>query len=171
MPVNEAVKAAFFVVTGIIIGGVGYFTAGSWLSGTFVLNSVMYLVICGAAGGFIHTILNNSGEFTGPGFGWDPFKIKFGSFSDIILGIAAAFVTYAVNPPSTQLQLVFLAFTSGIGASAILNAYTTAQALNKQKAKTEGKVESIEVLLADQVSRGTINSDPIIKLLEQMRTG
>ena len=104
------------------------------------MDTLVLVLIVGAAGGFVHDIIY--GGFTA----WEldktskPLSLKLGSIGDWILGAGAAFVTYATTYASaataaSDIQLAFLAFTSGIGGSAILKAYVNGKAADNSETK------------------------------------
>ena len=49
--------------------------------------------------------------------------IDLGIWADVFIGILAAIIIYALNPPDGALQLIFITLTAGIGGSAILKSY------------------------------------------------
>lgn len=86
---------------------------------------VIVVIVLGLCGGFIHTLLYNTDKgFDLPKFDKTKNVYNLGSFDDMLFGIAAALLTYfgtfSSAPPSGLPQLVVLAFTSGIGGSALL---------------------------------------------------
>ena len=111
------------------------------------MDTLVLVLIVGAVGGLVHDIIY--GGFTA----WEldrtgkPLSLKLGSVGDWILGAGAAFVTYATTyagavTPATDIQLAFLAFTSGIGGSAILKAYVN----GKNADESETKIKAARAL-------------------------
>ena len=49
--------------------------------------------------------------------------IDMGFLADVFIGMLAAVIIYALNPPDSALQLIFITLTAGIGGSAILESY------------------------------------------------
>jgi len=101
------------------------------------MSDIEWVLIIGVLGGLVHDILY--GGFTAPILDKSskPTMLKIGSIGDWVLGAGAAFVTYATayatTAPSSSIQLGLLAFTSGIGGSAILKAYVNGQSATTSK--------------------------------------
>ena len=97
------------------------------MAGEILVNDLVLVLVTGLIGGFVHDAAQGGFAW----WGWDttvtPKVFKPGFIGDLIVGAGAAFVTYgstiATATSVTQLQLVILAFTSGIGGSAILMAH------------------------------------------------
>jgi hypothetical protein len=97
------------------------------MAGEILVNDLVLVLVTGLIGGFVHDAAQGGFAW----WGWDttvtPNVFKPGFIGDLIVGAGAAFVTYgstiATATSVTQLQLVVLAFTSGIGGSAILMAH------------------------------------------------
>jgi len=106
------------------------------MAGEIVAGEVLWVLGIGLIGGFVHDALQ--GGFTLP---WmdnsPPPAFKPGFIGDLIVGAGAAFVTYASTiataTSTTPLQLAVLAFTSGIGGSAILMSYVNGKKLAEYK--------------------------------------
>jgi hypothetical protein len=106
------------------------------------MNNLLLVLIVGVLGGLIHDVI--FGGFTGPELdkSGKAVVLKLGSIGDWVLGAGAAFVTYATTyataaTAATDIQLAFLAFTSGIGGSAILKAYVNGKAASENETKVK----------------------------------
>src|SRR5208283_5880767 len=110
------------------------------------MSDIEWVLIIGVLGGLVHDILY--GGFTAPILDKSskPTMLKIGSIGDWVLGAGAAFVTYATTYattlPSSTVQLGLLAFTSGIGGSAILKAYVN----GKDATQSQTKVHAVKAL-------------------------
>jgi len=92
----------------------------------------------GAVGGFGLSLLQEKGlemphwdKQTGVKF------VDLGFIADVLIGVLAAVIIYALNPPIKILQLVSVAITAGLGGSAILKGYTKGSAARKQASLAE----------------------------------
>jgi len=106
------------------------------------MNNLLLVLIAGVLGGLVHDVIY--GGFTAPELDktGKAAMLKLGSIGDWVLGAGAAFVTYATTYASaavaaTDIQLAFLAFTSGIGGSAILKAYVNGKAADEGATKVK----------------------------------
>ena len=117
-----------------------------------VMSDILWVLLLGLLGGLVHDVVNNNG-FTK----WNidksvPAVLKLGSIGSMILGIAADLVTYASTVGSAAAgtsvpftQLIVIAFTSGIGGGAILNAYVSKQTANVNQATTKVKMATAKL--------------------------
>ena len=81
-------------------------------------------VLLGAIGGLSLGLLQEKG-LEMPHW-YTNINVKFidmGFFADVFIGMLAAVIVYALNPPDGALQLIFTTLTAGIGGSAILKSY------------------------------------------------
>jgi len=113
------------------------------MAGEIVTAEMFWVVVIGLTGGSVHSALQ--GAFVLPSRDkTNPDKINLGIIGDLIVGAAAAVVTYlstiATATSTTTVQLVFLAFTSGIGGSAVLLSYVN----GKEAAKSEQKLKDLK---------------------------
>jgi hypothetical protein len=107
------------------------------MTGEIILTDILMVLVVGLIGGFVHDALQGAFQFPGNDPSTTPPSYKLGIIGDLVVGAAAAFVTYGstvtTTPSTTQLQLVILAFTSGIGGSAILTTYVSQKQLTKYR--------------------------------------
>jgi len=129
------------------------------------MSDIEWVLIIGLVGGLVHDILN--GSLTAPILDKStaPTTLKIGSIGDLILGAGAAFVsyatTYSASSSLTFIQLSLLAFTAGIGGSAILKAYANGQSANLNQSKLKAanafaksyKAPSRELTASDESER------------------
>ncbi len=114
------------------------------MAGEIVFTDVLMVLVVGMIGGLVHDALQ--GTMLCPGFdkSTTPCSFKLGFIGDLIIGAAAAFVTYSSTivtaPATTPIQLMALAFTSGIGGSAILQTHLNNATLARyrERLKKEG---------------------------------
>ena len=97
-----------------------------------------FVSLFGSLGGLVLALLQGKGlemphliEASGTTF------VDAGFLADIIIGAAAAAVTYAVNPPAGKVQLFATTFTAGIGGSGILKAYIKGTATREHADQAE----------------------------------
>lgn len=91
---------------------------------------VITVLICGLLGGFVHNVLYTK-TFDFPRT--EKGKFIWGSLDDVIAGVVTAVITYlesnvgTTTASLTGTQLVLVAFTAGIGGSAVISAYQKSQ--------------------------------------------
>lgn len=98
---------------------------------------LLIVAICGLAGGFGLGLLQENGfevprvrkvtEKKDEVEKKTTYYFDLGFLADMLVGALAGVIVYALNPPSSELQLIAVGLTAGLGGAGILKGYVQAQ--------------------------------------------